>query len=174
MPTEGTITSSLKLYLFMLTDLSYQILFQLVLTQSLSEDVIGAAKLYLTAVNGIGSDDVRLSKRRKFLSTRRLRGFESGKIGPLDGSDHVGGNYAASLNLEANLPKLLPESTKTDVGLFLDFGNVWGIDYDSSIDNSNKIRSSAGLTASWISPLGPMTFVLSQNISKASTDNRKL
>ena len=57
----------------------------------------------MTAVNGIGSDDVRLSKR-KFLSTRRLRGFESGKIGPLDGSDHVGGNYAASLNLEANLP----------------------------------------------------------------------
>ena len=41
----------------------------------------------------------------------------------------------------------MPESTKTDVGLFLDFGNVWGIDYDSSIDNSNKIRSSAGLTA---------------------------
>ena len=68
------------------------------------------------------------------------------------------------------MPKLLPESTKTDVGLFLDFGNVWGVDYDSSIDNSNKIRSSAGLAASWISPLGPMTFVLSQNISKASTD----
>ena len=169
MPTEGTITSfsqTLPIY----ADRSFiSNTFSTSAYTSLSEDVIGAAKLYLTAVNGIGSDDVRLSKR-KFLSTRRLRGFESGKIGPLDGSDHVGGNYAASLNLEANLPKLLPESTKTDVGLFLDFGNVWGVDYDSSIDNSNKIRSSAGLTASWISPLGPMTFVLSQNISKASTD----
>ncbi len=169
MPTEGTIISfsqTLPIY----ADRSFiSNTFSTSAYTSLSEDVIGAAKLYLTAVNGIGSDDVRLSKR-KFLSTRRLRGFESGKIGPLDGSDHVGGNYAASLNLEANLPKLLPESTKTDVGLFLDFGNVWGVDYDSSIDNSNKIRSSAGLTASWISPLGPMTFVLSQNISKASTD----
>ena len=169
MPTEGTIISfsqTLPIY----ADRSFiSNTFSTSAYTSLSEDVVGAAKFYLTAVNGIGSDDVRLSKR-KFLSTRRLRGFESGKIGPLDGSDHVGGNYAASINLEANLPKLLPESTKTDVGLFLDFGNVWGVDYDSSIDNSNKIRSSAGLAASWISPLGPMTFVLSQNISKASTD----
>ncbi len=137
--------------------------------KSITEDVIGAAKFYLTAVNGIGSDDVRLSKR-KYLNTRRLRGFESRKVGPLDGADHVGGNYAAAINLEANLPNLLPESTQTDVGLFLDFGNVWGVDYDSSIDKSNKIRSSTGLAASWISPLGPMTFIISQNISKASTD----
>jgi len=52
----------------------------------------------------------------------------------------------------------------------LDFGNVWGVDYDSSVDESNKIRSSAGATASWLSPLGPMTFVFSRNIAKADTD----
>ena len=34
-----------------------------------------------------------------------------------------------------------------DIGLFLDFGNVWGVDYDSTIDESNKIRSS-GVAAS--------------------------
>ena len=53
---------------------------------------------------------------------------------------------------------------------FLDFGNVWGVDYDSSIDDSNKIRSSTGVMASWMSPIGPMTFILSQNLSKADTD----
>ena len=52
-------------------------------------------------------------------------------IGPVDGQDHIGGNYAAALNLEANLPNLLPETTKTDISVFLDFGNVWGVDYDS-------------------------------------------
>ena len=57
-----------------------------------------------------------------------------------------------------------------DVSLFLDFGNVWGVDYDSSIDDSNEIRSTTGLAASWLSPIGPMTFTLSQNLSKASTD----
>ena len=69
-----------------------------------------------------------------------------------------------------NLPNLLPESTKTDVGLFLDLGNVWGVDYDKTIDDSNKLRSSAGITTNWLSPVGPMSFIFSQNISKASTD----
>ena len=54
--------------------------------------------------------------------------------------------------------------------MFLDFGNLWGVDYDSTIDESNEIRSSTGVAASWNSPLGPMTFILSTNLSKASTD----
>ncbi len=136
---------------------------------TLTENIIGAAKFYVSSVNGLSDDDVRLSKRR-FLNSKRLRGFERGKIGPVDGTDHIGGNYAASLNFEANLPNLLPEDTRTDVGLFLDFGNVWGVDYDSTIDDSNKIRSSTGVAASWMSPLGPMTFVFSTDISSASTD----
>ena len=40
----------------------------------------------------------------------------------------------------------------------------------SSIDYSNKIRSSIGALASWMSPVGPMTFTFSQNLSKADTD----
>ena len=93
--------------------------------KSLSENIIGASKLFVSTITGVGDDDVRLSKRR-YLSSSRLRGFERNKVGPVDGDDHIGGNYAASLNLEANLPNLLPESSRTEVGLFLDFGNVWG------------------------------------------------
>ena len=84
--------------------------------------------------------------------------------------DFVGGNYAMASNFEISLPNLLPETTKTDVGLFLDFGNLWHVDYDKNIDDSNKIRSSAGINASWVSPVGPMTFIFSQNLSKAATD----
>ena len=137
--------------------------------EPISEDVIGAAKFIFSAVNGIGGDDVRVSKR-KSLSSKRLRGFERGKVGPVDGKDHIGGNYAAVLNFEVNLPKVLPETTKTDINFFLDFGNVWGVDYDTQIDESNKIRSSTGVAAEWLSPVGPMTFIFSQNLSKASTD----
>ena len=68
------------------------------------------------------------------------------------------------------MPNILPENTNTDVGAFLDFGSVWGVDYDDSIDESNELRSSAGLALNWMSPIGPMSFVLSQNISKADTD----
>ena len=137
--------------------------------KTLNENVVGVGKFYLATVNGLGSDDVRLS-RRKGLSTKRLRGFEKNKIGPVDNNDHIGGNYTAALNLEANLPNVLPEDTNADISTFLDFGNVWGVDYDSSIDDSNKIRSSTGIIANWMSPIGPMNFVFSQNLSKASTD----
>ena len=136
---------------------------------SLNENVVGVGKFYLSTISAVGSDDVRLS-RRKGLSTRRLRGFQKGKIGPVDGLDHIGGNYTAALNLETNLPNLLPDDTSTDISAFLDFGNVWGVDYDSSIDDSNKIRSSTGVVANWLSPLGPINFVLSQNLSKADSD----
>jgi len=137
--------------------------------KSLSEDVIGAGKFYLSAINGLDNEDVRISKR-KFLSTSRLRGFKKGKVGPIDEKDHIGGNYAAVLNLEASLPNFLPESTNTDVGFFLDFGNVWGVDYDTTIADSNKLRSATGVAASWLSPLGPMTFILSTDLAKADTD----
>ena len=65
-----------------------------------------------------------------------------------------------------NLPKLFPDSTNLDVSLFLDFGNVWGVDYDKSINESNKIRSSTGLTVNWLSPIGPMSFVFSNDLNK--------
>ena len=136
---------------------------------SLSPNYIGAIKFYASAINGLNDEDVRLSKRI-FLNTSRLRGFEAGKIGPKDGEDYVGGNYATTANLELNLPNFLLESTKTDVGLFLDVGNLWAVDYDKSIDDSNKIRSSIGVNTSWLSPVGPLSFVFSQNISKAATD----
>ncbi len=137
--------------------------------KSLSENIIGSTKFYLATINGLDGEDVRISKRRG-ISSSRLRGFEKNKVGPVDGSDHVGGNYVASLNFETNLPNVLPENSNADVGLFLDFGNVWGVDYDSSIDDSNKIRSSTGVTVNWLSPIGPLNFVISQNLSKADTD----
>ena len=169
MPTDGSIISfsqSLPIYAdksFIANTISSSSY------KTLTENIIGAGKIHFSAINGLGSDDVRLSKRRG-LRHSRLRGFEKGKVGPLDGSDHIGGNYAAALNFEANLPNLLPESSQTDVGFFLDFGNVWGVDYDDSIDESNKIRSSTGAVINWNSPLGPMNFTLSTNLSKASTD----
>ena len=70
--------------------------------------MIAALKFTATAVNGLNDDDVKISKRLN-LSSRKLRGFEPGKIGPKDGKDFIGGNYAYSVNLEANLPNFFPE-----------------------------------------------------------------
>ena len=168
-PTDGNLISfgqSIPLYA---DSASLSNTFQFNQYHMFSENFIGSSKLFLSAINGIGEDDVRLSKR-KGLSTRRLRGFQKNKIGPLDGTDHIGGNYASALNFEGSMPNLLPENTNMDLKVFLDFGNLWGVDFDSSIDDSNEIRSSAGISANWKSPIGPINFTLAQNLLKAETD----
>ena len=135
--------------------------------KALTPNAIGAFKFYTSAINGLNDKDVRISKRIN-LPNSKLRGFK--KVGPKDGTDYVGGNYAMSSNLQLSLPNLLPESSRTDVGLFFDVGNVWGVDYNQGVDDSNTLRSTAGINTSWSSPLGPMSFIFSQNLSKASTD----
>ena len=143
--------------------------YQISAYQAVSPDAIGSVKFFATSMTGLKSEDVRISKRL-FLPTSKLRGFEAGKIGPKDGNDYVGGNYAVATNFELTLPNFLPESTKTDVGLYLDFGSLWGVDYDNKVDDSRKLRSSTGVNASWVSPVGPLSFVFSKNLSKAETD----
>ena len=168
-PTDGYISTFSQVLPVYADSPSIKNTFSFSKYEGLSQNAIGTFKLYATAINGVADKDARLNKRVN-LSKRKLRGFESGKIGPKDGNDFIGGNYAIASNFELSLPNALPESTKTDIGLFLDFGNVWKVDYDKNIEDSNKIRSSAGLLTSWSSPVGPMSFVLSQNLSKAKTD----
>jgi len=75
------------------------------------------------------------------------------------------------LGFNAHFPNLLPRFTNTDISVFLDTANVWGIDYSDTVDDSNKIRSAFGISADWFTPIGPLNFSLSQNITKASTDS---
>ena len=35
--------------------------------------------------------------------SRRLRGFTGGKVGPIDGGEFIGGNYASALNLNSTV-----------------------------------------------------------------------
>ena len=133
-----------------------------------SEDVIGSLKFYGRSIHGI-DEDVRLTNRL-YIPRNRLRGFNTYRVGPKDGTDFVGGNYLTSLGAEAQLPNLLPEQYRTDVSVFLDTANIWGVDYNSSLDETNKIRSSVGIGANVFTTIGPLSFTLAQSITKASTD----
>ena len=135
----------------------------------LENSMVVDINFYGKAINSLTDEDVRVSNRLG-LSSSRMRGFESGKIGPRDGNDYVGGNYAAAINLSTTLPMLLESFENIDMKYFIDAGNVWGVDYSNTVDESNSIRSSTGLTVNWFTPIGPMNFAFIQNISKASTD----
>ena len=133
------------------------------------DGVLGTVTFYSKAINSITGDNVRISERL-YMPSSKLRGFERGKIGPVDNDDYVGGNYVSSVNFSATLPNVIPNFQNADFSIFVDAGNVWGVDYSSSIDDSNKIRSSAGLALDWYTPVGPLSFSYANAFSKATTD----
>jgi outer membrane protein insertion porin family len=125
--------------------------------------------LFLNSVNSITNDNVKLSERIYIPSTK-LRGFKYGAVGPKDGADFIGGNYITTFNIASTLPKILENSQNTDFLIFFDAANIWGVDYSSNLNDSNKIRSSIGIGLDWLTPVGPLNFSLTQPITKSSTD----
>ena len=137
-------------------------------TLSKSSETVGKASIFLKAVNTLDNSDARISKRAQ-MPYKRLRGFERGKVGPIDNEDFIGGNYVTAVNLATNLP-IFNTLDNIDFTYFVDLGNVWGVDFDSSIDDSNVLRSSTGIGVDLLTPVGPLTFSLSQPITKKNTD----
>tara|TARA_B100000886_G_scaffold270150_1_gene194153 strand:- start:2154 stop:4400 length:2247 start_codon:yes stop_codon:yes gene_type:complete len=166
-PTDGVInrfSQTLPLYS---DDKSIENKFTSSAYHSINDNLILSAKFFLETINSL-DDNVRVSKRVD-VPGRLLRGFESGKIGPKDGSQFIGGNYASALNLSSTLPNILFENESIDFNFFIDIANVWEVDYDSSLD-SNKIRSSSGIALNWFSAVGPLTFSYAIPLSEADGD----
>ena len=132
-------------------------------------DIIGSVSIYTRAVNSMNDEDVRISNRL-YLPSKKLRGFEPGKIGPTDAGDFVGGNYATAVNIVTTLPKLFATVQNAEFQFFFDAANVWGVDYSNTIDDSNKLRTSTGVAVNWYTPIGPLNFSLAQPITKAKGD----
>ena len=137
-------------------------------TLSKKSDLVGKASVYLKAVNSLEDSDVRISKRAQ-VPSNRLRGFQRGKIGPIDNGDFIGGNYVSTLNLSTNLPGL-SSIEALDFNYFIDIANVWGVDYSSDIDESNVLRSSTGIALDVFTPIGPLSFSFAKPITQKNTD----
>ena len=132
---------------------------------------ISTLSLMMNSAISITGDDIKLSERIN-LPSRRLRGFEAGRVGPKDGDDFIGGNFAAALNFSSTIPQFFEESQNVDFLFFIDTANVWGVDYDDVLDDfySGSIRSSTGVALDWFSPIGPLNFSLAYPITKDDGD----
>ena len=135
----------------------------------LFEDNVTSLSFYAKSSHSLTNDDIKLTERN-FIPAKNLRGFETGKVGPKDGKDFIGGNYVSSVNINTTIPQFLEENQNIDFLLFFDAANAWGVDYDSSLDDSNKIRSSVGLGIDWITALGPLNFTLAAPLTKSDDD----
>ena len=135
----------------------------------LFENNVSTASIYLSSSNSLKNENIKLSERI-IIPSSRLRGFESGKVGPKDGNDYIGGNYAGTINFTSTIPQILENSENMDFLVFFDVGNVWGVDYFDGDDEGSEIRSSTGVAVDWLTPIGPLNFTLAMPITKADND----
>jgi outer membrane protein insertion porin family len=120
---------------------------------------------------------------RFFVGGDNLRGFATAGIGPRDAStgDALGGNdyYVGSLGL--GFPLGLPQELGLSGRVFTDFGSLFNIDLDRSnptlanvvVEQSSKLRLSAGTGVSWKSPLGPIRLDVAYPILKQTFDKKE-
>ena len=139
------------------------------------------------ALTSYGGYVTRITDR--YLSAGTLRGFEPNGIGPRDlnalNEDALGGNYFAAAHLEASFPLGLPEEYGISGGAFVEAGSVWGLDNKQGtdpdgaggitgvVDDDMHIRTVAGLTLYWTTPLGPLRFDFTRAGAKESYDLEK-
>ncbi|MBI5463199.1 MAG: outer membrane protein assembly factor BamA [Gammaproteobacteria bacterium] len=100
---------------------------------------------------------------------RSVRGFEDNTLGPKDSlGDPLGGGFRAVGNVELLFPP--PFFTKTNsfrMSTFMDLGNV----YPSYSDfDAGDLRYSVGVGATWLSPLGALSFSLAKPLNDKDGD----
>jgi outer membrane protein insertion porin family len=98
-----------------------------------------------------------------------VRGFAQSSLGPRDVTGaYIGGPKKITLNAEINTPFPGAGNDKTlRLYGFYDAGNVFG---ENESYDFTKLRTSAGIGVSWISPLGPLRIAVARPIRAFSGD----
>ena len=94
-----------------------------------------------------------------------VRGFAGNSIGPQENSQAVGGNVKGVVNVEVILPIPFLEDVKsTRVSGFVDAGTV----ADTASGLGDYLNASVGISAKWISPVGPLSFSWAKPLKEQS------
>jgi outer membrane protein insertion porin family len=101
---------------------------------------------------------------------RSVRGFETNTLGPRDSrGDPLGGDMKTIGNFELILPlPFIQDSRSFRLTTFFDIGNVFGPGQRFALGD---LRYSSGVTAVWVSPLGPLTLSFALPLKKEDNDD---
>ncbi len=101
---------------------------------------------------------------------RTVRGYKVSSLGPRDDSFRaLGGNILTVGNIELLFPLPgLENDRSVRLGGFFDAGTVWGP--DGIFPDSEGMRYSAGISVSWISPMGPLKVSLAKALNEEKGD----
>lgn len=113
---------------------------------------------------------------------RSVRGFESNSLGPKDTpkpgqqAEPFGGNVLVTGGAELIVPTPFGETSNTfRTSLFLDAGNVFDTSCSATADcdeglKLDEMRYSTGVAFSWLTPVGPLSFVLAKPLNEKEGD----
>lgn len=123
---------------------------------------------------GYGGEELPFFKNFYAGGIGSVRGYKASSLGPTvtdsNGTYRIGGNRRVIGNAE--LLWSLPGMEKNfRMGWFLDAGQVYGSNGDKS---GGGIRYSTGLSASWISPIGPLKFSFGRPLNKQTNDKSEM
>jgi outer membrane protein insertion porin family len=115
-------------------------------------------------------DELPFFKKYFAGGVRSVRGYDAFSLGPRDSNDNArGGDFKTTGTAEIIFPPPLnTESGSTRFSLFVDFGNVFA---DVNDFDESELRSSAGVSFIWLSPVGPLTFSLAEALNAKSGDD---
>ncbi len=101
---------------------------------------------------------------------RSVRGYEGNTLGPRDSlGEPLGGSKLLTGSLELIVPlPFVENSRQVRLTGFFDFGNVFGQGDDLDL---GELRTSAGVSAIWLSPLGALTFSFAVPLNDESQDD---
>jgi outer membrane protein insertion porin family len=101
---------------------------------------------------------------------RSVRGFEDNTLGPTDSNGNpIGGSVQLVGGAEVLFPLPFIEDSKSfRVGTFFDIGNVYA---DVSSFDVKELRYSVGVSALWISPVGPLSVSFGFPLNAKANDN---
>ncbi len=140
-------------------------------TKVLNEEVTLRATVEGGAVDFMNGQSSRYVDR---FSSQVMRGFEPNGMGPIEGTEHLGGNYFAVAQFEAEFPIGLPEEYGVFGGAFYDVGAIWDVDTSNATQpvrsTSFKARHVVGLSLFWESPFGPLRLNWSTPLEKEPGD----
>jgi len=97
-----------------------------------------------------------------------VRGYRSSTLGPRENGNALGGDFRVVGSAELIfMPPFTEENSTVRMSLFWDVGNVFDdIDYY----NSAELRQSTGVSLIWLSPIGPLSFSLSNPLNDKPGD----
>ncbi len=124
--------------------------------------------------DGYGSSTLPFYKNYYAGGVNSVRGYKAGSLGPVindSGNEYrIGGNRKLVGNAEIlwGIPGL---EKSLRMGLFFDAGQVYG---QGLTMNFSDLRYSTGLSAAWISPIGPLKFSFAAPLNKQDNDKSEM